>query len=32
MNHTMNYADVAAQCPAGVEPGRDGMKIDLTDL
>ena len=32
MNHTMNYADVAAQCPAGVEPGRDGMTIDLTDL
>ncbi|MDZ7713290.1 MAG: MBL fold metallo-hydrolase [Rhodovibrio sp.] len=32
MNHTMNYADVAAQCPAGVEPGRDGMTIDLADL
>jgi phosphoribosyl 1,2-cyclic phosphate phosphodiesterase len=32
MNHTMNYADVAAQCPPGVEPGRDGLTIDLTDL
>ncbi|MBK1697992.1 MBL fold metallo-hydrolase [Rhodovibrio salinarum] len=32
MNHTMNYADVAAQCPAGVEPGRDNMTIDLADL
>ena len=32
MNHSMNYADVAAQCPPGVEPGRDGLTIDLADL
>jgi phosphoribosyl 1,2-cyclic phosphate phosphodiesterase len=32
MNHTMNYADVARQCPAGVEPGLDGLTIDLGAL
>ena len=29
MNHTMDYATIAARCPAGVEPGVDGMSVDV---
>ena len=29
MNHTIDYADIAARCPPGVEPGYDGLVIEL---
>lgn len=29
MNHTLDYAELAARCPAGVEPGYDGLTIEL---
>lgn len=29
MNHTLDYADLAARCPVGVEPGYDGLVIDI---
>jgi len=29
MNHTLDYATVAAACPEGVEPGYDGLVIEL---
>jgi phosphoribosyl 1,2-cyclic phosphate phosphodiesterase len=29
MNHTLDYAVLAAQCPPGVEPGYDGLVIEL---
>lgn len=29
MNHTLDYDEVAARCPPGVEPGYDGMVIEL---
>ncbi|WP_119165644.1 MBL fold metallo-hydrolase [Algihabitans albus] len=29
LNHTMDYATVAARCPEGVEPGYDGLVIEL---
>lgn len=31
MNHTMDYASVAARCPAGVEPGYDGLVLQLPE-
>lgn len=31
MNHTLDYDDVRARCPAGVEPGYDGLVIDIPD-
>lgn len=31
LNHTMDYATVAARCPKGVEPGYDGLVIELAD-
>ncbi len=31
LNHTMDYATVAARCPSGVEPGYDGLVIDLPE-
>jgi phosphoribosyl 1,2-cyclic phosphate phosphodiesterase len=27
MNHTLDYRDLAARCPAGVEPGYDGLVL-----
>lgn len=29
MNHTLDYAELAANCPPGVEPGIDGMAFDV---
>lgn len=29
LNHQIDYADLAARCPPGVEPGYDGLVIDL---
>jgi phosphoribosyl 1,2-cyclic phosphate phosphodiesterase len=29
MNQTLDYADLAARCPTGVEPGVDGLTIHL---
>lgn len=29
MNHSVDYDDIAAKCPAGVEPGYDGLVIEL---
>jgi phosphoribosyl 1,2-cyclic phosphate phosphodiesterase len=29
MNHTLDYNALAAKCPPGVEPGYDGMVIEL---
>jgi phosphoribosyl 1,2-cyclic phosphate phosphodiesterase len=31
MNHTMDYATVAARCPDGVEPGYDGLVLDVPE-
>lgn len=31
MNHTLDYADLAARCPEGVEPGYDGLVMDIRD-
>lgn len=29
MNHTLDYNELAGRCPAGVEPGHDGLTIEL---
>jgi len=29
MNHTLDYGELAADCPAGVEPGIDGMVFEV---
>jgi len=29
LNHMMDYEDLARRCPAGVEPGYDGLVVDL---
>jgi phosphoribosyl 1,2-cyclic phosphate phosphodiesterase len=29
LNHQIDYADLAARCPPGVEPGYDGLVIEL---
>ncbi|SDF74666.1 phosphoribosyl 1,2-cyclic phosphate phosphodiesterase [Limimonas halophila] len=29
MNHTLDYADLAANCPPGVEPGVDGLEFEV---
>lgn len=29
LNHMMDYDEVARRCPAGVEPGYDGLAVDL---
>jgi phosphoribosyl 1,2-cyclic phosphate phosphodiesterase len=29
LNHTLDYADLAARCPPGVEPGYDGLTVEL---
>jgi len=29
MNHSLDYAWAAARCPAGVEPGQDGLTIEV---
>lgn len=29
MNHSLDYAELAARCPPGVEPGYDGLVIEL---
>jgi phosphoribosyl 1,2-cyclic phosphate phosphodiesterase len=31
MNHTMDYATVKARCPEGVEPGYDGLVVELPE-
>jgi phosphoribosyl 1,2-cyclic phosphate phosphodiesterase len=31
MNHTLDYNDVAARCPVNVEPGYDGLVIEIPD-
>ena len=31
MNHTLDYDELAARCPPGVEPAYDGMAIELPD-
>ena len=31
MNHTLDYDELAARCPPGVEPGYDGLTIELPD-
>jgi phosphoribosyl 1,2-cyclic phosphate phosphodiesterase len=31
MNHTLDYDELAARCPPGVEPAYDGMVFDLPD-
>mgnify|MGYP006424064259 CR=1 FL=1 len=31
MNHTLDYAHAAALCPPGVEPGRDGLVIEVPE-
>lgn len=30
MNHTVDYDEIAARCPPGVEPAFDGMEIEVT--
>ncbi|MEZ5829962.1 MAG: MBL fold metallo-hydrolase [Dongiaceae bacterium] len=32
MNHTVDYDVIKAQCPAGVEPGYDGLEIEVPDI
>ncbi|MBL8835995.1 MAG: MBL fold metallo-hydrolase [Alphaproteobacteria bacterium] len=32
MNHHLDYAALAAKLPRGVEPGRDGLVIDVAEL
>ena len=29
LNHEVDYAELAARCPDGVEPGYDGLTIEL---
>ena len=29
MNHTVDYASLAARCPPGVEPAHDGLVVEL---
>ena len=31
MNHTLDYDELAARCPLGVEPGYDGLTFELPD-
>ncbi|MGP1253144.1 MAG: MBL fold metallo-hydrolase [Kiloniellales bacterium] len=31
LNHTMDYATVLARCPDGVEPGYDGLTVELVE-
>jgi phosphoribosyl 1,2-cyclic phosphate phosphodiesterase len=31
LNHTLDYDDLASRCPADVEPGYDGLVVDLAD-
>jgi phosphoribosyl 1,2-cyclic phosphate phosphodiesterase len=31
LNHTLDYNDLAARCPEGVEPGYDGMVLPVPD-
>ena len=31
LNHTVDYADLAARCPAGVEPGYDGLTVAFSE-
>jgi phosphoribosyl 1,2-cyclic phosphate phosphodiesterase len=31
MDHTLDYRELSAELPAGVEPGQDGLVIDLPD-
>ncbi len=31
MNHTLDYTELAARCPPGVEPGYDGLVIEVGD-
>jgi phosphoribosyl 1,2-cyclic phosphate phosphodiesterase len=29
MNHTMDYETVRSRCPPGVEPGYDGLVVEI---
>jgi len=31
LNHTLDYDDLASRCPAGVEPGYDGLTAEIAD-
>jgi phosphoribosyl 1,2-cyclic phosphate phosphodiesterase len=31
MDHTLDYRALAAELPAGVEPGYDGLVVELSD-
>ena len=31
MNHQIDYGDLKSRCPPGVEPGYDGMVIEVPD-
>ena len=31
MDHTLDYRELSAELPVGVEPGQDGLVIELTD-
>jgi phosphoribosyl 1,2-cyclic phosphate phosphodiesterase len=31
MDQSLDYRELAAELPAGVEPGQDGLVIDLPD-
>jgi phosphoribosyl 1,2-cyclic phosphate phosphodiesterase len=31
LNHTLDYDELAARCPPGVEPGYDGLTVELRD-
>lgn len=31
LNHTVDYDDIAARCPPGVEPGYDGLVVEIPD-
>jgi len=30
LNHMMDYDEVARRCPPGVEPGYDGLTIEIS--
>ena len=32
MNHTVDYDVIRAKCPSGVEPGYDGLEIEVPDI
>jgi phosphoribosyl 1,2-cyclic phosphate phosphodiesterase len=32
LNHTLDYDDLASRCPPGVEPGYDGLVMEIADV